>query len=277
MTTINCTETTFNDCSNNLNPYLGTGKVVSGMYLDNKLSVTRSHMTKPDTHLDNKHSITHVDEPVISDRLTPNEVVTPSFCTIRSDELAQRKRQLYMYDGKGRSQQNNQRSSYYGSMTNNCDKTNMRQKAQLNTIVVLEDENTGCSGNDEHVRMSGRGIKALTVTENTHMGTQPTSGEPGNCHNAENPCVVGEATSTNINYPEGLNNNATGTDKGRDPTRITREINSNATLGDTKESRRKFCAYPKIMNRIESHWKTSDELIQVPKKILKFTIVQSRE
>lgn len=213
MTTINCTETTFNDCSNNLNPYLGTGKVVSGMYLDNKLSVTRSHMTKPDTHLDNKHSITHVDEPVISDRLTPNEVVTPSFCTIRSDELAQRKRQLYMYDGKGRSQQNNQRSSYYGSMTNNCDKTNMRQKAQLNTIVVLEDENTGCSGNDEHVRMSGRGIKALTVTENTHMGTQPTSGEPGNCHNAENPCVVGEATSTNINYPEGLNNNATGTDR----------------------------------------------------------------
>ena len=121
--------TTFNDCSDNLNSYLGMGKVVSGMYLDHKLNVPRSHMTKPDTHLDNKNLITHVDEPVISDRLTPNKVVTPSFRTIRSDELAQRKRQLYMHDGKGRSQQNNQRSSNYGSMTNNCDKTNMRQQA----------------------------------------------------------------------------------------------------------------------------------------------------
>ena len=109
------------------------------------------------------------------------------------------------------------------------------------------------------------------------MGTEPTSGEPENCHNAENPCVVGETTSTNINYPEGLGNNATGTPKGCDPTRITREISGYATLGDTKESRRKFCANPKITNRIESHSRTSDELIQVPKKILKFTIVQSQE
>lgn len=56
-----------------------------------------------------------------------------------------------MHDGKGRSQQNNQSSSDDGSMTNNCNKTNMRQKVELNTIVVLEDENRGCSGNDEHV------------------------------------------------------------------------------------------------------------------------------
>lgn len=164
-----------------------------------------------------------------------------------------------MHDGKGRSQQNNQSSSDDGSMTNNCNKTNMRQKVELNTIVVLEDENRGCSGNDEHVRMIGRGIKALTVvTENTHMGTEPTSGEPENCHNVENPCVVGETTSTSINYPEGIGNNATGTDKGCDPTKITREISTNATLGDKKESRRKFCANPKIMNHIESHSRTSD-------------------
>ena len=114
-------------------------------------------MTEPGTHLDNKHLLTHVDEPVISDRLTPNEVVTvtPSFRTIRPDKLTQRKGQVYMHDDKGRSQQNSQRSSDYGNMTNNCDKTNMRQKAELNTIVVLESKDTDCSGNDEHVRMIG--------------------------------------------------------------------------------------------------------------------------
>ena len=279
MTTIDCAETTFKDRSNNFNPYLGTGKVVSGMYLDNKINVAHGHMTEPGTHLENKHLLTHVDEPVISDRPTPNEVVTvtPSFSIIRPDELTQRKGQVYMHDDKGRSQQNNQRSSDYGNMTNNCDKTNTRQKAELNTIVVLESKDTGCSGNDEHVRMIGRGIKALTVTENTLTGTEPTDGEPENCHNAENPCVVGETTSTNINYPEGLGNNAMGTPKGCDPTRITREISGHTTLRDTEESRRKFCANPNITNRIESHSRRSDELIQVPKKILKFTIVQSQE